>query len=396
LGVRETSLLIDCIRSQLNKSRTRDDGIAKSTTVDWFRLVETARAHGVTPILYRGTSNHKGPKPPPETAEKLKAHALGTRLRNIAMAREAVRIAELLKRDGIAALVFKGPVLAQTVYGDVGMREFSDLDFLVHESEVEGVNEALRADGYRPRAMSLASAPTIIRRSCEDWFEKPGSPNAIDLHWRMTPRFFPFSPGVEAVRDRAIAIEFERGCVRTLSPSDTITFICVHAAKHGWVTLREVTDLAFALRKFGSEIDWDELFGAAKSLGAASMIALGLILARGLLGVDVRPFLRIAPRSSLEELASRIEKRILSGKVGRSFFDEWGVPLVAIDGNGRRFRYAAQRVISPTIDDWEFVPLPERLFPLYYMLRPARLTLSAPRSFRTPKQPWKRLRRTRE
>jgi hypothetical protein len=52
------------------------------------------------------------------------------------------------------------------------------------------------------------------------------------------------------------------------------------------------------------------------------------------------------------------------------------VPLLSIETAARRIRYLADRAVSPTLEDWEAMPLPASLFPLYFITRPFRLAFA--------------------
>jgi len=41
----------------------------------------------------------------------------------------------LLEENGIEALTFKGPALAQMAYGDTSLRHYSDLDILIRKEQ---------------------------------------------------------------------------------------------------------------------------------------------------------------------------------------------------------------------------------------------------------------------
>ena len=51
--------------------------------------------------------------------------------RSLWFAGELARILTGFERAQVKAIPYKGPTLAQLVYGDLGLRSFSDLDFLV-------------------------------------------------------------------------------------------------------------------------------------------------------------------------------------------------------------------------------------------------------------------------
>ena len=71
---------------------------------------------------------------------------------------------------------------------------------------------------------------------------------AIDVHWKITPRSFRFAPDEEFFWRRAQTVELEFGTVTAIAPEDLLLYICVHAAKHGWVALGWICDVAETIR----------------------------------------------------------------------------------------------------------------------------------------------------
>jgi hypothetical protein len=68
---------------------------------------------------------------PAEWLARLRMQYMMNAARNMKMTAELLRILDALKEAGIKAMPLKGPVLAQQLYGDVALRQFSDLDILV-------------------------------------------------------------------------------------------------------------------------------------------------------------------------------------------------------------------------------------------------------------------------
>jgi hypothetical protein len=197
----------------------------------------------------------------------------------------------------------------------------------------------------------------------------------VDLHWLLTPRYFPFAPALDDVWRRAITMELDGVPIRTLSPADRLLFACVHSAKHGWSSLGEVSDMANLLAR-SAGLDWPALLDDARASGSRRMLALAVTLAHDLLDAPVpaEAAAVIAGDPAVRRLADRISRRLLTGTAD-GFFNDWLVPLLSIDRMAKRLGYAFDRTFAPTVDDWEFARLPARLFPLYYVIRPFRLAL---------------------
>ncbi|MCK4389505.1 MAG: nucleotidyltransferase family protein [Desulfobacterales bacterium] len=69
---------------------------------------------------------------------------------NVIFTEKLLNLPNLFEAHGIPALPFKGPVLAQTVYGDLSRRQFVDLDILVQRRNVLKAKDLLISHRYWP------------------------------------------------------------------------------------------------------------------------------------------------------------------------------------------------------------------------------------------------------
>src|SRR5208283_2779368 len=102
--------------------------------VNWIYLIQLALQHETTALLYWNLQRICPDSVPAGILEPLatryKTQAAEVRHR----AEELVRILGALQDQGIFALGYKGPILAQRLYGDLSLREFSkssDLDIII-------------------------------------------------------------------------------------------------------------------------------------------------------------------------------------------------------------------------------------------------------------------------
>ncbi len=333
------------------------------------------------PLVWRYLeSNPQRPIPEPFKRE-LRFHYHGNALRNKTLWKELFRITGLLEDQGIPLIAFKGPVLAASAYGGVAMRQFSDLDILVERSRMPVVVKLLAGHGFVPERAAIEVVGDEFFQAAEILFVKSGSATALDVHWEMMPRYFPFLPEADAMRHRRVRFVCEDGEAPILSPHDQLLMLCVHGTKHGWPSLGSVADIAAAIR---TGIDWPVLLDEATAVGARRMLLLAVALAHELLGAQVPGFVLDAAKG--DRAVSAMVPRLISALfVGSSearqpFFNDWMVPLRTIESNRAHLRYVIDRMFAPTYDDWQFLRLRRPLFPLYYLLRPLRLAIEqAPR-----------------
>ena len=194
--------------------------------------------------------------------------------------------------------------------------------------------------------------------------------SVVDLHWRLSPRYFPFAPEGEQVWNRTAEIELLGRRVRVLGPADSILFQACHGSKHGWMTLAQICDFARLLAT-ARPVNWSSLLDDARRTRSLRMLLLGVDLANSLkLGEVPAELLDAARRDShLGSLSRRVTRGIfdLSRAVER---DEWSIALGTIESMRDRFRYVVERVAAPKLSDRALMPLPRALYPLYYLARP--------------------------
>ena len=389
----EAALVLCSATTVATPSRTARASELAAQVRDWDRVIEVARRHAVLPLVHRYLKL-ECPTVPQEVMSKLTTEWQFVALYNRHLAAELVRLLALLKAAGVAAVAFKGPVLAAMAYGSIELRQFSDLDILVRQADLPRVAEILTAERYLSPHTRREGLATGYFQESEDAFFAPGGMGAVDVHWKVTPRSFRFAPDEEAFWHRAHAVDLAVGSVTAIAPEDLLLYLCVHAAKHGWIALGSICDVAETIRARPA-IDLKAIIDEATTLGSRRMFLTGVLLAHELVGAPVNSdVVAIARRDrAVESLARRVASQLFSGAgPGRSQFDPWEVPIRSIESTRARMRYIVRRMLAPTMGDYELVPLPASLFPLYWVIRPFRMAVQyGPRLFRDSSKPSERL-----
>src|SRR5262249_51054068 len=97
---------------------------------EWARLIRLAERHAVRPLLWKRLEANAEGLPLPVRARLTEAAELNAR-QSLRLTGELLRVLALLEERGVRALPYKGPMLSAEVYGDLGRREFLDLDILI-------------------------------------------------------------------------------------------------------------------------------------------------------------------------------------------------------------------------------------------------------------------------
>jgi len=336
--------------------------------VDWDRFLAIANRNSVTPMVAARLTAEGFAGIPGHVARALRLSYEVNALRCEQLARCAVEIVDTFASAGVPAIALKGPALAVSAYGDLSMRVFADLDFMVRVEDLANAAAALERAGY--------SSPSYRADVIESGFfpdlslDFSRQDSVVDLHWRLAPAYFPFAPAGDRAWERTGEIELIGRRMRILGPSDSILFQACHGSKHGWTTLGQICDFARILATAG-DLNWPSLLDEARRARSLRMLLLGAELAGSLALCEV-------PRELLDAARSDSHVAKLSRRVGRQIFDsdrlveidEWRMALGSIESLRDRIRYLFERIAAPKMSDHALMPLPRTLYPLYYVIRP--------------------------
>jgi hypothetical protein len=358
------------------------------SAVDWSEVIRLAEHHGVFPLAARNLIEHcqvkDGRGLPPEVERSLRSAYEGNLRRSLWFAAELARIMQHFERWQLRALPYKGPVLAQSLYRDLGLRSFSDLDFLISPADFERAKRALAEIGYRPSATlnpvieSPAAERLWLRTGYERSFDSAAGKNLVELQWALLPHFYAVDLRVENLLARAGRTVVAGSEVPCLSPEDSLLVLCLHAAKHLWTRLIWLSDIAETLRSYSETqtIDYSLVFSRAQSLGIARVLGVSFWLVKNVLRAEIpQPAEEmITADSRVPALGVEFAARLARGASYDFESTEYFRLILKLrERRGDRLRYLWRLVWTPGTGEIAAVRLPEALFPLYRIVRIGRL-----------------------
>lgn len=379
----ETALLLCCARTSLDadvRERIRD---LLGTGVSWEHLLRAAFQHRVTPLLYQSLSATCPEEVPTEVMDRLRGFYLFNGLRNSRRAQELLGLLALFAEHGIRAIPFKGPVLAEAIYGSLHFRQFVDTDILVREADVRQAGQLLLERGYersvQEARMSEAQQEVYAELTHQNAFWRRDEAikevmHVVELQWSFASRYFssPLDPRhVWARPGRAVLAGTP---VPSFGHEELILFLCLHGARHLWRQLQWVCDVAEFVRSC-EDFNWPRLFERAQRLGMERILLLGLLLAHDLLGTPLpapAPA-RLRAHAAVHVLAQEVQERLFAeGEAAPGMFPIRRFHLRVRERVWDKARYVLFG-LTPTPKDWTFLALPKAFSFFYYLLRPIRI-----------------------
>jgi hypothetical protein len=340
------------------------------SAIDQQKLISLSVHHGVIPQLYGFLSEEFGEIIP----EQLRiAHAENVR-RSMWFAAEMSRVIGHVRARGIRTLAYKGPLLADILYGDVAARQYNDLDFLVLSQDVPSARTELQHLGYRTTTkLSKRQEQEYLRSGYEYSFDSPAGANLLELHWQIQPRFYAVNIATEDLFNRAISVPFN-GCatVETISPEDLLIVLCVHAAKHAFMRLSMLCDIARLAQS--QNLDWTIIRERTSHFGLGRIMSVTFELARRLLQFPVPAVIEIngSARSLADQISLLIENypEVEFDPTSPAYFQ---LMLRLRERRSDQAKFLWRLFSTPSIGEWDAVSLPDSLFPLYRVVRAGRL-----------------------
>jgi len=284
----EQRMLCLAARATLDPADEQDLLALLNGPVDWERLWLLGQTHEVAPMLAANLRRLQGRAAIPQAwLARAQKRFYAILMRNTALADELLRVLAALGAAGVVALPVKGIVLAESLYGGLGLRQCADLDVLVQPRDLPAAREALRALGF---ANNLSLSFDEANHPFHDppyFREASNAEICLELHRALwDSRFFEFE--ADALWRRAVEAPLHGVRVLTLSPEDTLLHLAIHRSRSA-LKLRFVCDIAELLRRRSATLDWAYIARQAEAAHARTALFSALALAQELLGAPLPP-----------------------------------------------------------------------------------------------------------
>jgi hypothetical protein len=332
----EMRLLLCCARTQINAANAERMVKLLRGNIDWHDLLQMAFSHEVAPLLYRNLESIAPGVMPEMVRTELKKQIQVDMQGNLFLTKQLLDLLSLFNQHGIQVIPYKGAVLAASLYHDLALRPFGDLDILVHERDILQAVDVLVSCGYeviRPTSLSQTNKNyrsfwinQMVKRSPWSYqviLWNPDRQGLIELHWRTIPKYvFPRNP--KELWENLRPINVGGVDVFSFAPENLLWFLCLHGAKHQWKRLRWICDIAELVREY-PDLNWEQTISHAEGLGMERRLYLGLLLANRLLEmplsseieekIQTAPFVRNLARQIIARFFDDSSEDVGSGRL---------------------------------------------------------------------------------
>ena len=260
---------------------------------------------------------------PSNVLQRLREIYLMTGARNALLYQELGLVLQALQQDNIPVIVLKGAHLAALVYRHIALRPMSDLDLLVHRSDLERAVTKLHDLGFT--GPPAGEVPMVSQEGHHLPMMHKAPETGIEVHW--APFWPPRLAGIanDGCWARSCRATIAGAATRVLSPEDLLLHVCLHdacdlACGPFGLGLRPLCDIAEIIRHYRETLSWPEVQARAVEWRTERCVYLALRLARELLGAEVPESIMggLCPRDFDERWAAVGIKQVLETPVALS------------------------------------------------------------------------------
>lgn len=377
------------------------DTLIEKVNPNWQEVALLSQVHRIRPVVFRVLMTSLAPAARKEQFKKVLQ--LNT-IQNFTIATETERLIDLLATAGISAIPYKGVAYSKQFYGDISMRESSDIDLVIKADDLPKTFALFAKDGYQQfnpglyKALGQEQYVVLEKDLCYDKIGNGADRFHVELHYKIThPRFGAPDRINQFDLSSTVASELNSGLAQFLTRPEHFRAITLHHLLHdGLEYLKIFVDLAVGVTSLTKSVDTDNSTSTASVTALQTALSSlaptyhtnALFLAMDqLVGVGS---IAVQQKSKEEEnLSSKIVVFNLDSTVGRykrhrvlSLLNHYKrsisnrAALLRDEKERKRFQQKYWiNLFMPQQADEEAIPLPQILQPLYFIIRPIRILL---------------------
>lgn len=329
-----------------------------SPDLGWAYFFKKAHNERLSPLMYKSLSKIEGAQKiiPGNIWQNLKESYYCSLSDNISGLSQLEKIVRNIQSEGADIIIFKGLMLAELIYSDLGLRPCGDLDILIKREDIFKVDKVLRNLGYSTTFDSKNFEEIRFNnyRNSFFYFSKKETDRPLHIHWHLI-NTVPYNKkvcsdyNIQKIWADAEPIKLGSVSLKTFSVYHQIIYLSMHALSHSFYPLILLCDINEILRLHKKIINWDTLVEEAFQLGLSKHLFYSLYLVSRILFQEV-------PQEAMDKLKpkkiSLFEKKFISSVLkGKHVFGaDWLMFLGMNEILRDRIFFLGQVLLLPKVD----------------------------------------------
>jgi len=224
---------------------------------------------------------------PDGVLRSLKQASLRTLTRNMVLTEHFRQIIRAFNEAEIPVIALKGSVLSEWLYGNINLRQFSDLDLLVPQEKGLAAVEILRKMGYDSNDFNKSGffISNFVKEYSGIVHYSPMIKNgvSVEIHIRIHSEMMVYQVDIQSLWQQAVPMQLHGVHALGFCPEDMLLHLCIHLDKHfrsGPFQFTCMYDLVNMLNHKGDVLNWDLFEQKCIQANAGSVTYKYLLLAQ--------------------------------------------------------------------------------------------------------------------
>lgn len=250
--------------------------------IDWECFLSLSIKHGISNFVYNNLLKLKNI--PQDVLEKFRNINNNTIRSNIRLLSETDRLLYILNKAGIDAIVLKGPITSEKIFGNIGQYPSGDIDILVKVDDIDKTRHLLESKGYALNDKGFDEHRDFFLKELYH-ISLTNDKHTVEVHWNLFYRYF--TAPYEFWWDESMIVFSGNRQYRFLSPEKNMLYVSFRLFSKAFYPLRFLIIVAGIIDYYRNEIDWKKLFAYAGNYKFENVLKVTMKLCHDLLGTQV-------------------------------------------------------------------------------------------------------------
>jgi hypothetical protein len=287
---------------------------------------------------------------PEAVLRPLKQASLRTLSRNMLLTEHFRQVVRAFAEADIPVMALKGILVSEWLYGNINLRQSSDLDLLVQPEKGLLALDVLERMGYVPNGIKLSD---YVKEKTSMVHYPPMIKNgvSVEIHIRLHSEAEPFHLDLLSMWANALTFPLHGVIALGFGPEDLLMHLCVHLDKHfrsGEFLFTGFYDILNMLNHKGDVLNWELFEQKCLQANAVSAIYKYLLLVQKYMNGKLPSAVAEKYAKQLESKDERIFLSVLRGRSIKTNTSSVFRSLSHLDSFGQRFRFLFDFFIPST------------------------------------------------
>ena len=367
----EFTLLLLLTHPQPEKQQSIIKQLLTENNINWPELLKDINWHRVTPQAYKSLSKYSE-FVPKDILAQLKQSCLQCKKRTLQQAASLIKIAKLFDENNIRFISLKGLTLSQLLYSDITMREAHDIDIIIDFNDIKRAEKILTSDlGYTrtmPETAVTRKQIHFLNKRYKDRIYQHYDDNVLlEVHYRFNSIEQCLPVPFSSLYENILTVQINQLRIPVLSNVHLWLYQSVHGSMSGWYRLHWLSDIASMM--VAKTPDWSAILQASNQYGCRRNLVESVMFASMLYQLSPSEQIQQAFEAD-KKLAAQLTwaSQAIKARKNPSTLKSFRRLLFFVPSKAFWAFFVDNIRISPT--DFSLFPLPDRLFFIYYWLRP--------------------------